>query len=92
MRRPLVAAIAIHYRPTDTKHDGTLSAMVYLGDLTAMLMGIGIGIDGAFYAPDPLALTVVEDALGAMDAVMIATVKELSRLETALGERIRCVT
>ena len=81
----VVDAIAHHHRPGEAGQSAALSALVHLGDATALLVGTGIGVDVGFYGLDPAAYELVPDLEAQIDAVMLTTLTELNGIEAVLG-------
>ncbi|MCR4399772.1 MAG: HDOD domain-containing protein [Syntrophomonadaceae bacterium] len=52
----LVEAIACHHLPEEAQVDPLLTALVHVADAVAMMMGLGLGVDGLAYPLSPLAL------------------------------------
>lgn len=58
--KPYVDAIAHHHEPELGKENHKLVAIVHLADILCMMMGIGLGGDGMYYAVSSEAFSVLE--------------------------------
>lgn len=80
----VVDAILHHHRPSAAGDSVALSALVHLGDATALLVGTGVGIDAGFYGLDPVAYDLVPELESEMESVMFATLTDLNVIEGIL--------
>jgi len=70
----LVTAIACHHAPQAAQHYPQLAATVHVADVSMMILGIGIGVDGLLYPLEETAL----DQLGMTGEDLLSLVDEIS--------------